>query len=462
MTRFKIFCFAFSVLFLFLSACHHSVSDPSANYRATGLVIDDAANKPLADAIITLNDKEMLRTGQDGTFPIKADVRRLAVRAYGYTRAERIININKEITTLEIRLKPIKPKAIYLTGYGIASRRLRESALKLIETTELNTLVIDVKGDRGFIPYPSEIPLVSSIGGQKLILFKDIKGLVATLKSKGIYTVARIVVFKDNLLGMARPELTIRTTGGAVWRDRENLIWVDPSQKEVWDYNIAIAIEAAKNGFDEIQFDYVRFPDSKGLKFALPNTEENRSAAISGFLHAAREKLAPYNVFIAADVFGYVAWNLNDTNIGQKIDQIASAVDYISLMLYPSGFRFGIPGYRNPVANSNRIVYLTLRRAQERTKIPSVRFRPWLQAFRDYAFDRRHFTSAEIQEQIRASEDFGTNGWMLWNPRNVYTAEGLKPENREETAMLEQVVLRQDPGVTWKQVVLRQDFGVSK
>ncbi len=448
MMRFKILCFAFSVLFLFLSGCYHPLSDSSANYRTTGLVIDTATKKPLAGAIITLNGKEVLRTGPDGTFPIKAGVRRVAARACGYTRTELVIDISKEANPLEIRLIPIKPKALYLTGYGVASKRLRESALNLIETTELNTLIIDVKGDRGYITYPSEIPLVSSIGGQKLVLVKDIKGLVKTLKRRGIYTIARIVVFKDNLLGMARPDLAIRTAEGAVWRDRENLIWVDPSLKEVWDYNIAIAVEAAKNGFDEIQFDYVRFPDCKGLKFALPNTEENRSGTISDFLLAARKKLAPYNVFIAADVFGYVAWNLDDTNIGQKIDQIGSAVDYISLMLYPSGFQFGIPGYRNPVANSNRIVYLTLQRAQKRTQISSVRFRPWLQAFKDYAFDRRHFTGTEIREQIQASEDFGTNGWMLWNPRNVYTAEGLKPKNVEEPTMWKRLVLRQDHGAT--------------
>jgi hypothetical protein len=330
--------------------------------------------------------------------------------------------------TLEIRLSPIEPKALYLTVYGVGSKKLRESALKLIETTELNTLVIDVKGDRGFIPYPSKVPLASSIGGQKVILVKDIKGLVKTLKEKGIYTIARIVVFKDNLLGEARPDLAIRTAEGAIWRDQENLIWVDPTRKEIWDYNIAIAVEAARNGFDEIQFDYVRFPDCKGLKFSLQNTEENRTGAISGFLHAAKEKLVPFNVFVAADVFGYVAWNLDDTKIGQKIDQIGAAVDYISLMLYPSGFQFGIPGYRNPVASSNRIVYLTLQQAKERTNLPAVRFRPWLQAFRDYAFDRRHFTGAEIREQINAAEDFGANGWMLWNPRNLYTGDGLRPK----------------------------------
>jgi len=483
MMRFKLFCFAFVVLFLFLTACYHTGSVPTTNDRATGIVMDAVAKKPLAGAIITLDGREVLRTGPDGTFPIKADVRRVAARAYGYTRAEQFINTGRKANPLEISIKPIKPKALYLTVYGIGSKKLRESALKLIETTELNTLVIDVKGDRGYVPYPSEVRLVSSIGGQKLILVKDIKGLVRTLKSKGIYTVARIVVFKDNLLGVARSDLAVRTEGGAVWRDRENLIWVDPSRKEVWDYNIAIAVEAAKNGFDEIQFDYVRFPDNKGLKFAVPNTEENRSGAISGFLHSAREKLIPYNVFIAADVFGYAAWNLNDTKIGQKIDQIGSAVDYISLMLYPSGFQFGIPGYRNPVANSNRIVYLTLERAQKRTQISAVRFRPWLQAFKDYAFDRRQFTGAEIQEQIKASEEFGTNGWMLWNPRNIYTADGLKSKNKEvpdmgqqfalseETDLKRQLVWRQDPGkqLAWRQapdlgrqLVLRQDPNAPK
>lgn len=449
MMRSKVLSFMVSVLLLSLSACDRSVSGsaapPEASRPATGLVIDAAANKPLAGAIVTLDGKDVLLTGADGTFPIAPAVGRIAVRAHGYTRAEQAIDISKGTKPLEIRLDPITPRALYLTGYGVGSRTLRESALKLIETTELNTLVIDVKGDRGYIPYPSEIPLVSSIGGQKIILVKDIKGLVKTMKSKGIYTVARIVVFKDNLLGEARPDLTIRTAAGAIFRDRENLIWVDPSHKEVWDYNIAIAVEAARNGFDEIQFDYVRYPDRKGLKFALENTEENRTGAIVGFLQAAKEKLAPYNVFIAADVFGYAAWNLNDTQIGQKIDQIGSAVDYISLMLYPSGFQFGIPGYRNPVANSNRIVYLTLQRARERTQIPSVRFRPWLQAFRDYAFDRRHFTGAEIREQIKAAEDFGANGWMLWNPRNVYTAAGLKLKNGEEPAKLKQVALKLDP-----------------
>jgi hypothetical protein len=302
---------------------------------------------------------------------------------------------------------------------------LRESAVKLIEETELNALVIDVKGDRGMIPYKSSIPLATEVGAQKIITVRDMNTLMGNFKEKRIYKIARIVVFKDNLLALKMPELAVKTQKGETWRDRENLAWVDPFKKEVWEYNIQIAIEAAQYGFDEIQFDYVRFPDASELRFSMPNTEENRVGAISGFLMEARRRLKPYNVFLSADVFGYVFWNLNDTLIGQKLEQLTAHLDYLAPMLYPSGFQYGIPGYRIPVAKPYEIVYLTLKRAQERSRLPSVRFRPWLQAFRDYAFDKRSFNGTEIRRQIKAAEEFGSHGWMLWNPCNSYHRDGL-------------------------------------
>jgi hypothetical protein len=331
-------------------------------------------------------------------------------------------------SSLEIRLVPFKPKALYLSFFGIGDRTLREAALKLIEETELNALVIDVKGDRGLIPYKSSVALASEVGAQRIITIKDMNDLMKSLKERGIYTIARIVVFKDNLLALARHDLTVKTRNGEIWHDREDLAWVDPFQKEVWDYNIDIAVEAAQHGFDEIQFDYVRFPDAIGLQFSMANTEENRVKAISGFLTEARKRILPYNVFLAADVFGYVCWNLNDTSIGQRIEDLAPLVDYVSPMLYPSGFQYGIPGYRIPVAHPREIVSLSLKRAKERTHLPSIRFRPWLQAFRDYAFDGRYFTGVEVREQINGAEEFGSDGWMLWNPRNDYTAsvDGLR------------------------------------
>jgi hypothetical protein len=407
------------------------MSRASASGYITGKVIDNSTLQPIKGAIVTINDY-IVETDEKGIFKIKTAAQKVAVRACGYSRTEQLITAPPLLispfysTSLTIKLAPFTPKALYLSFYGAGSKILRESALRLIDTTELNALVIDVKGDKGMIPYKSSVPLASQIGAQKIITVKDIKGLIKTFRDKGIYTIARIVTFKDNLLAEARPDLAIKTAGGQIWRDKERLAWVDPSKKEVWDYNLGIAVEAAQNGFDEIQFDYVRFPDTKGLAFSVENTEENRVNAISGFLTEAKKKLTPYNVFLAADLFGYVTWNLNDTFIGQKLENLVPILDYFSPMLYPSGFQFGIPGYRVPVSHSYEIIYLTLKRGQERTSMQPVRFRPWLQAFKDYAFDRRQFTGKEIKEQIDAAEKFGSHGWMLWNPRNIYTTDGLK------------------------------------
>jgi hypothetical protein len=392
----------------------------------TGRVVDFFTGQPVKGALVTLNN-DVVVTDQNGTFTVNAALSKLAVRAPGYGRTEQTI-VPLDSTPQEIKLIPFTPKALYLSFYGIGDRGLRESAVKLIEETELNTLVIDVKGDKGMIPYKSSIPLAAEVGAQRITTVKEMAPLMRSLKEKGIYTIARIVVFKDNPLALARPDWAIKTQSGEMWRDRENLAWMDPFNKEVWDYNVNIAVEAAQYGFDEIQFDYVRFPDSSGPRFSMPNTEENRVQAISGFLMEARRKLTPYNVFLSADIFGYVCWNLNDTKIGQRLEDLVAHLDYICPMLYPSGFQYGIPGYRNPVANPYEIVYLSLKRARERTNLPSHRFRPWLQAFRDYAFDRRYFNDREIMDEVKAAEGFGSHGWMLWNPRNAYSSAGLKKE----------------------------------
>lgn len=212
---------------------------------------------------------------------------------------------------------------------------------------------------------------------------------------------------------------------GTLFADNEHLHWTDPFSPAVWDYNIQIAVAAAKAGFDEIQFDYVRFPDHPGLQFSKVSNQANRRQAIAGFLAAAQKALNPYNVFLSADIFGYVAWNPNDTGIGQDLNDIDKVVDYISLMLYPSGFRYGIPGLRNPLDDPYRIVHASLEKAKQRTKLTGIVFRPWLQAFADYAFDHRQFGKAQLGQQIKAAEDAGTEGWLLWNPRNTYPTQTL-------------------------------------
>jgi hypothetical protein len=397
-------------------------SAPAA--ATTGQVLDAGTGQPIASAQVTIDD-EVVLTDANGIFRSTRTGDTVRVRARGYRREE----VAARALAAPVRLVRFSPRAVYLSVFGIGHKALRTTAFELIETTELNAVVIDVKGDAGLVSYRSAVPLATEIGAQATITIPDLRTLLAGLRQKGIYTIARLVVFKDNPLAEHRRDLAIKAGTGRLWRDREGLAWVDPFRREVSQYNIALAVEAASHGFDEIQFDYVRFPDAQGLAYAQASTATSRVRAIDGFLAEARRRLAPYNVFLAADVFGYVCWNLDDTGVGQTLGTLAAHLDYVSPMVYPSSFQFGIPGYRNPVSHPYEIVSLTLGRARERTGLPPVHFRPWLQAFRDYAFDRRPFGATEIRAQIDAAERFGSNGWMLWNPRNVYSREGLKPDD---------------------------------
>ena len=202
--------------------------------------------------------------------------------------------------------------------------------------------------------------------------------------------------------------------------------WSDPFNPEVWDYNINIAKEAAALGFDEIQFDYIRFPAKSDLMFSRDNTGANRVAAINGFLQRAKQQLAEYPVMTSANIFGYICWKHKDQKIGQKLVDLAESVDYLSPMLYPSGFPHGVPNHTNSVENSYEVVAHSLKKASQLTGLSAVRFRPWLQAFKDYAFDRRSFTATEIHAQINASDASGSHGWMLWNAASRFSLAGLQ------------------------------------
>lgn len=382
----------------------------------TGVVLDIKYGKPIADAIVVTEGKEY-RTDANGAFRIPSSDK-ISVRAIGYDR-----KFAKKGGT--IYLSPFIPKALYLSSFGATQDKIVNNAKHLIRTTELNALVIDIKMDRGQIAHKTNNFTANKIGAQKMVRFKDLKQFIAGLKKEGIYTIARIVCFKDTPFVRGYPQWGVKRADGRLFRDREGLYWIDPSQKEAWDYIISIAQESAQAGFDEIQFDYVRFPDHKGLQFSIKNRQKERVETINEFLKYARERLSAYNVFISADIFGYVCWNDADLGIGQRVDAMARYVDYLSPMLYPSGFHVGIPGYKNPVKANYEIVNHTLKKALEKSGGSPLFYRPWLQAFRDYAFDRRYYGAKEIREQIQASEDFGSCGWMLWNPRNVYSPAGL-------------------------------------
>jgi hypothetical protein len=396
-----------------------------------GKVLDADRKTPLRGASVWAGPVEV-QTDADGRFSVALSPDReppaLIVKAPGYEMKR--VPSDLEAPVVPLRARTVR--AAYLTYYGVAEPRIRDRVLDLVARTELNAVVIDVKGDRGLIPYRTEVPAALEAGVLGPVIMKDFDALLRSLRERNVYTIARIVAFKDTVLAHHRPDLAIiDSRTGKPWLDNERLAWVDPFREEVWEYVIAIAREAAAKGFDEIQFDYVRFPTDGKLSAAVysaPNTSATRLPAIAGFLARARRELGPTGVFLAADLFGYTAFNANDTDIGQRVEELAPHVDYLCPMVYPSGYHLGIPGYRNPVARPYDVVRESVRLIRQRAQHTPARVRPWLQDFRDYAFDKRVFGVREVRAQIKGSADGGGIGWMLWNPRNDYTAGALLPE----------------------------------
>jgi len=396
----------------------------------SGVVLNSENRQPIQDAVVFHNG-ETLHTDAKGHFALDkfSAEQPVLVKASGYRQTTASIRENSK---LKVELTPFDAKGLYLTHYGVSSRVIRNGVLGLIKENGLNALVLDVKGDRGLLSYKYDVPLASQDGAHKIPTIKNINAFVHDLHEQNIYVIGRIVTFKDNVLANYKPEWAIfDTRTGRPWTDNEHLAWVDPFRKEVWDYNIAIAREAAKAGFDEIQFDYVRFPTDGKLssaRYSQVNNQENRVKTINGFLEAARRALLPYNTYLSADIFGYVPWNYNDTDIGQRIEDVAQHVDYLCLMVYPSGYHLGIPGYRQPVSHPREVIYYTLEKAKKRLDGQPKKLRPWLQNFRDYAFDRRPYTGNEIKLQIQACNEANTSGWLLWDPSNKYnyTADAMK------------------------------------
>jgi hypothetical protein len=397
----------------------------------TGRVLDAATGAPLRGASIWAGPTENV-TNAEGRFttaPIEPGAT-VWVKTPGYERKK--LTGGEGTAAVTVKLAPHPVRAAYLTYYGVADRTIRQRVFDLVERTELNAVVIDIKGDRGLIPYRTSVQAALDAGALGPVIIKDFDEQLAAWKARGIYTIARIVAFKDNVRAMTRPDLAvIDTRTGKPWIDRENLAWVDPFREENWDYIIAVAKEAALKGFDEIQFDYVRFPTDGKLaaaRYSQPNSPATRLPAIAGFLAKARRELGPTGVFLAADIFGYTAFNTNDTDIGQRIEEISVSLDYICPMVYPSGYHLGIPGVRNPMVNPYEIVKESIRLTRQRSQNPAAQVRPWLQDFKDYAFDKRIFGPGEVRAQIRGSDDGGGSGWMLWNPKNDYTGAALRPK----------------------------------
>jgi hypothetical protein len=323
-------------------------------------------------------------------------------------------------------------KGIYVTAYSAGGERM-SSLLNLLDTTDLNTMVIDIKDDLGNITYKTENKTLIKLGSPKPYI-KDINKLMTTLKAHEIYPIARVVVFKDSVLAKNHPELSFVNKNGTLWHNKNNDKFVNPYRKEVWDYNIEIAKEAAKLGFKEVQFDYVRFPEgfekkADGLTFT--KNEKSRVDIITGFVDYAKKELASLGIKVSVDIFGYAASVPAAEGIGQDFVKISNAVNVICPMIYPSHYSTGWFKQKNP----DLAPYATIKGAMVDThkKLDPLGkqkpiIRPWIQDFTASWLGKGHYTkygAAEVQAQIKALKDSGVTEYLLWNAGNKYSS-GVK------------------------------------
>jgi len=319
------------------------------------------------------------------------------------------------------RPKPEIRRGIFMTGYTVGGPRFSD-LIGLIDRTELNTAVLDIKDERGEISWMPGSPQARIAGaGRPKIL--DPAKTIRRLHRHHIYVIGRICTFQDPILATVRPDLAIQDTHGGIWHNSRGMAWLDPYSTEAQDYDIALAVEAISLGFDEIQFDYVRFPtDGDTTRMWFRHKDERLpNRVIADFLARARAQINPRGAYISTDLFGLTALVSDDLGIGQKLEMIAPHVDYISLMLYPSHFnkpQYGIP---DPEKDPYHIVQDALRDAKRRIAGSGATLRPWLQ---DFSI-RVPYGPKEVREQIQASEDEGVGQWLLWNAPNRYTEDAL-------------------------------------
>lgn len=384
-------------------------------FAFSGMIIDKKSTKPIANALI-IDNKTTVHTNSDGSFYIDTKNKKLHVKAYGY----KPFTIDTTTKKTFFELTPIKVKALYLTFWGANNNsKTLKKLLNIVDHTEINAIVVDMKNEYGSTLFLTNFKKANSYGAHLQRTNNDIKKFIKIMKQHNVYTIARIVTFKDELQAMYNPSYAIKKSNGKVWRNKDNIAWVDPFDKRSHKYAINIAKESAKVGFDEINFDYIRFPAKKGLVLKKENTQKNRIKAISSFLESAKKALNPYGVFISVDTYGNVCWSKDDNNIGQTIQSLSKHTDYIAPMLYPSGFASGSFNVAYPAKHPYIVIYRSIKHIEK--IIDPKRVRPWLQNFRDYKSERIPYTKHEISQQIKATKDINANGYMMWSPSSKYS-----------------------------------------
>ncbi len=334
---------------------------------------------------------------------------------------------------------PENVKAVYTTGWVMGTKKIRESVITALKENGYNAVVIDIKDEAGQLSYDSSVQTAIDIkASQKMI--SNITDVINELKAEGFYVIGRIVTFKDPLYASKVSSIAYKTSDGSVWKDYNGNAWPNPYNTSSWDYPIALAKEAAELGFEEIQFDYIRFPSSEGktstISYGFDRDTKTKSDMIAGFLEKVMKELEPYDVVVSADVFGITTKRDGDfENIGQDFSRISSIVDVVCPMVYPSHYYYNEYKIAKPDKNPYEIVYYSMEDAFERydsyknlhsgdsTNIKLAKFRPYIQDFTASWLGSGNYLvygDKEVTKQIQALYDLGIYDFCLWDPSNKY------------------------------------------
>ncbi|MBE5917020.1 MAG: sugar fermentation stimulation protein [Pseudobutyrivibrio ruminis] len=329
-----------------------------------------------------------------------------------------------------------KVRGIYVTGPTAGTQRMDE-IINLVNETELNTIVLDVKDDNGNISFEMNNAYALEIGAC-IPYIKDINALLKQLKDNNIYVIARVPCFKDPILASAKPELGLCTYAGEPVTDLYGNAWVNPCRQEVWDYIISICESCAELGFDEIQLDYVRFPVGTNAEQANYGTvidDTNRQEYINTFINQICASMHEMGVPVTADVFGTIIHSQIDAeHVGQDYQTFASTLDVLCPMIYPSHYASGEFGLEIPDAAPYETIYEAL--SYSKNILSSLDsdevavIRPWLQAFDATWVDGYiEYDGTAIRKEIQAVYDAGYEEWILWNSKSIYSSDGLVKVN---------------------------------
>lgn len=327
---------------------------------------------------------------------------------------------------------PESVKAIYMTSWVAGTSSMRERLIEIVDETEINAVVIDIKDDTGKISFNIDKEPFKSLGSTENRI-PNIKEFIERLHEKDVYVIGRIATFQDPYLIKKWPEEAVKTKTDKekLWKDRKGLGWFDAGSQKVWDYVIAIAEESYAVGFDEINFDYIRFPSDGNMQdvYFPINEGKDKSEVLESFFIYLNEKLKTEDsgIVISADIFGMTTVNTDDLGIGQVLEKAAPHFDFIAPMIYPSHFPNNWYGIKNPAEEPYEVIKISMSKAVERLIAMGEdpdKLRPWLQDFNLGAV----YTEELVRDQIQATYDVGLDSWFMWDPKNIYTRKAFLPE----------------------------------